>query len=127
MPELKWQAPIPVAPDKEYLVMASRLPLKRFWLLPRFMRYAFAVGKQLRASKGIVWYSLLAHMLRSRFWTLSAWEDRETLQEFTRNLPHSRMMVALKPYLSETKFVQWKVPGSAVPPTWREAFRAPGY
>jgi len=51
------------------------------------------------------------------------WEDENALTEFIQNLPQSQVMVAFRPHLDKTKFVQWKITGSTVPITWEEAFK----
>ena len=122
MPELKWRSPTEVTPTREYLVMASRLPLQRRLLIPWFLRYTLALQGQLRGARGLICYSLLAQLLRSQFWTLSVWEEEEALVEFARSMPHSQVMTALRPHLRGQKFVRWKVAGAEVPPTWHEAF-----
>ncbi|MEX2599858.1 MAG: hypothetical protein WD533_09415, partial [Dehalococcoidia bacterium] len=69
MPDLTSPTLPNLAPDREYVVMASLLPLRRLWLLPRFMRYTLAIRKQLNESQGLAWYSLRAELTRRRFWT----------------------------------------------------------
>jgi len=38
----------------------------------------------LEESRGLIGYSLLAHLLEKRFWTLSLWEDEDALMDFVR-------------------------------------------
>jgi hypothetical protein len=123
MAEIKWKSFAKTSPDREYLALISYLPLNRFWMLPKFLIYTRGIQTQLSESKGIIGYSFLAHFLSQRFWTLSVWEDEKSLMEFVQILPHSRAMVALRSHMGKTKFVQWKIKGSAIPPTWEEGFR----
>jgi hypothetical protein len=123
MAEIKWESFAKASPDREYLALISYLPLKRFWMIPKFLIYMRAIQNQLRESRGLIGYSLLAHFLHRRFWTLSVWEDEKALIEFVRNVPHGQVMTALKPHMGKTKFVEWKIKGSAVPVTWEEGFR----
>lgn len=123
MAEIKWESFAKTSPDREYLALISYLPLKRFWMIPKFLVYMQAIQNQLRKSRGLIGYSLLAHFLHRRFWTLSVWEDEKALMEFVRNLPHSQVMLTLTPHIDKTKFVQWRIRGSAVPVTWEEGFR----
>jgi hypothetical protein len=123
MAEIRWKSFAKASPDREYLALISYLPLKRFWMIPKFLIYMRAIQNQLRESRGLIGYSLLAHFLQRRFWTLSVWEDEKALMEFVRNVPHSRVMVALRSHMDKTKFVEWKIKGSAVPVTWEEGFR----
>jgi hypothetical protein len=75
MPALPWTANTAVDPMQEYLVMASRLPLRSYATIPAFLRMTLALRKQLAASERMVGYSPLAEPLSKSFWTLSAWSD----------------------------------------------------
>ena len=113
MAELKRNSPIEVTADQEYVVMVSRFPLNTVWMLPQFLRYTLMFKRQLRSSRGLVWFFLLAQFLSRRFWALSVWQDEETVREFLRNPSHRPV--------SGQRSVRWKVPGSQVPPAWDEA------
>jgi len=123
VPEMKWRSFAKPDPDKAYVALVSYLPLKRYWMLPAFLKNTLEIQAQLAHSKGLIGYSLLAQPLRLEFWTLSVWEDEPALMEFVRATPHSRVMEALRPYLGKTAFAQWKLAGSAVPPAWPDAIR----
>ena len=120
---MKWRSFAKPDPDKAYVALVSYLPLKRYWMLPAFLKNTLEIQAQLAHSKGLIGYSLLAQPLRLEFWTLSVWEDEPALMEFVRATPHSRVMEALRPYLGKTAFAQWKLAGSAVPPAWPDAIR----
>ena len=123
MPAIPWRNLSVVEPDHEYLVMASRLPLIAHRKIPKFMRLTLAVARQLHHTPGLVGYALLARPVIKTFWTLSAWEDRQALGEFTRTMPHLQVMKDLQPHMmSTTKFTQWTVRGSGLPVSWDEAF-----
>jgi hypothetical protein len=123
MAEPKWMSFAEASPEREYLALMSYLPLKKFRMIPRFIRYTREIQTQLKQAKGLVGYSLQAKLLRREFWTLSVWEDENALMEFVHSLPHSHVMVALSPHMGKTNFVRWKISGSVVPPTWEEALR----
>jgi hypothetical protein len=82
MPELTWTACAKPAPDQEYVAILSYLPLKSFWALPQLFYYTRRIQTQLKSARGVVGYSLLAHLLAKRFWTLSVWQDEVSLMEF---------------------------------------------
>ena len=79
--------------------------------------------KQLASAEGVLGYSVLAHPLSKRFWTLSAWKDEAALRAFVQHPPHVRIMTALTPHMDETKFVRWTVKGSELPLRWDDALR----
>ena len=103
--------------------MASFLPLKRLGKAFRFLRYASAVGRQLEGTAGVVGFSVRASVFRKRFWTLSAWESTGRLMEFVRTAPHVDVMKGMKGHMQPTKFLQWRVAGSDLPPSWDDALR----
>jgi len=61
--------------------------------------------------------------LSKQFWTLSAWKDDAALRTFVQYPPHVRIMSALAPHMSETKFVRWAVKSSELPLRWDDALR----
>lgn len=121
MPTSQWKAFTEAQPDKEYLALLSYLPLKKFSAIPRFLKYTRAIERQLETAAGLIGYSVRAQLLSKTFWTLSAWEDAGALRAFVEQMPHSEVMVKLLPVMSQTRFLQWPVTGSALPLDWREA------
>ena len=121
MPAMPWRTKTPVRPDQEYLAMATSLPLRSHRSIPRFMGLTLAITRQLEHTSGLVGYSLLAQPARKRFWTLSAWTDRDSLDAFVREVPHLNVMEKLRPYMGPTRFRAWTVLGSALPIPWDEA------
>ena len=122
-PPLPWVRLQDPSPDREYVVLASYLPLNRLRQVPRFFRYTQAIRGQLQRTEGAVGYSLRAKVLRRDFWTLSVWESEEALRAFVPADPHGGVMRSLVPQMGPTKFVRWKAHGSQVPPSWEEADR----
>jgi hypothetical protein len=47
VPALPWASSRTAEPGREYLVLASALPLRRFWATPGFVRMALQVRRQL--------------------------------------------------------------------------------
>jgi hypothetical protein len=121
MPAIPWRRFSAVEPDREYLAMASRLPLVSHRTIPRFLRLTLVVARQLQRTPGLVGYSLLAQPIAKTFWTLSAWQDQHALAAFTRAMPHLQVMKDLRPHMRATTFARWTVHGSTLPVTWTDA------
>jgi hypothetical protein len=121
MAELTWTAFQKPAPEREYVAILSYLPLKSLWSLPQFLYYTRRIQSQLKSARGLIGYSLLAHVFVKRFWTLSVWEDEVALTNFVHKQPHREAMMILRRYMGGTDFVRWKILGSAIPPSWLEA------
>ena len=121
MPDIRWTAAGQMEPGREYVVMASHLPLRSITSTPRFFRAVAAIRKQLRGAEGLVGYTLRAKPLARRYWTLSVWTDRSALEAFMRTPPHVGVMGSLKPFMATTKFVQWQITAADGRPSWSEA------
>ena len=109
------------ASDRQYLVLISYLPLRHFRALPNFFRYTFQVMDQLKTSPGLIGYALEAKPLSRKAWTISAWEDQQSLNNFVRQLPHSKIIESLAPHMGKTEFAQWSVTGAEIPLDWTSA------
>ncbi len=118
---LPWKTLASPDNNREYLALLSFLPLKHHRMIPKFLWLTFETQRQLHKSKGLIGYSLHAQPLRQRFWTLSVWEDQQSLMDFVRQAPHGKIMQVLAPHMGETEFVQWKVTVKDIPPSWNEA------
>jgi hypothetical protein len=111
---------------REYLVLLSELPVKRFRDLGVFLLYTWRIQGQLRHRPGLLGYSLLARILKRQFWTLSVWEGEAALHQFVVENPHGQVMTALQGKMAQTHFVRWSMPGSEFPPRWRDALARRG-
>ena len=123
MPELPWKSFAVPERDKEYAAMLSYLPLNSWRALPKFVRYSREIRRQLAETEGLIGYSLDAELPGRKFWTLSVWEDEESLQRFVHRAPHGRVMTDLLPHMGRTEFFQFEVDAEHVPPDWEEARR----
>jgi hypothetical protein len=121
MPALPWTSIGTADPDRDYLVLASALPLRRSWATPRFLWMVLQVRRQLAGTPGLVGYSLDARPLTRRYWTLSVWEDRDALAGFVAASPHSEVMTRLRAHMGQTRFTTWQIKGSTLPPRWPDA------
>ena len=61
--------------------------------------------------------------MRRVFYTLSAWQNRDTLYAFARTQPHRGIMASLRPTMRSATFTFWDVPTGQLPLTWDDAQR----
>ena len=118
MPALPWTQRQEADPGREYVAMASRLPLKRSRSIPGFLRDALAIRRQLARADGLVGYALDAELTRKTFWTFSVWEDQDSLDAFAASDPHRAITRRLQPLMGQTRFEFFQLPGSDLPLTW---------
>jgi hypothetical protein len=116
-----WRSQSVPDPARDYLVMASRLPLLSYRRIPHFLWLTLSVARQLEHTPGLIGYSLLAQPGRKTFWTLSAWTDRAHLGAFVGAMPHLAVMSRLQTHMGATRFTTWTVNGSSLPISWPDA------
>jgi hypothetical protein len=123
MPALPWTTFSPPDPARDYVAMASRLPLARYWDLPAFLGATLAIRTQLASASGLIGYALDAHLARKAFYTVSAWESQDALDAFSRADPHRSRVSVIRPRMRPTTFTFWTVPGADLPISWAEVRR----
>lgn len=121
MPVAPWKTYESPTPGIHYLALISYLPLKHFRAIPKFFRFTFEIMRQLQTSPGLIGYSLDARPFARKFWTLSVWRDRQSLQVFVSAMPHSQVMQSLAPHMGKSQFAQWTVESHEIPLDWSVA------
>jgi heme-degrading monooxygenase HmoA len=120
MPALPWVETHPIEPQREYVAMASRLPLASYRSIPGFLRDTMRIRRQLAGTPGLAGYALDAQLTRKTFWTFSVWDDRESLSAFARSDPHQQITRRLQPRMDESRFEFFTVVGRDVPLAWNQ-------
>ena len=121
MPVLPWTSFGVAEPTNEYVVMASRLPLAGYRHVPAFLRATMSIRRQLKHAEGLLGYGLDAKFMQRTFWTLSVWQDADSLAAFARANPHAARVERIRPVMNSTTFVTWTMTGDQLPVTWQEA------
>ena len=121
MPPLPWtNVPATITTNDEVVVMGSLLKLDSFRRVPGFLRAAMAIRRQVLAADGAVGVALDTALPRRTFFTLSAWRDRDALNEFVGSEPHASTMRRYRPAMADARFVFWSVAADKLPPAWSE-------
>ncbi len=120
MPALPWLQRQQIEPDREYVAMASRLPLRSYRFIPGFLRDTLRIRRQLADTPGLVGYALNAGLARKTFWTFSVWDDQASLDRFAASDPHRRIIGRLRPRMGPTRFEFFPISGSDLPMTWEQ-------
>jgi hypothetical protein len=121
VPDLPWVAVANPEPSKEYVALATYLPLRRLSSTFVFVWDVQRVREQLGRTHGLIAYSLRARPLRGEYWTLSVWESERALLEFVRDQPHGGVMGTLRSRMGPTAFVRWRTSGASPLPAWEDA------
>lgn len=122
MPALPWTKGT-YQPDEgtEVHVLTSRLPLRRYTDVPRFLMWTMRIRKQLRSAPGCAGYALDAKLLKKTFWTLSAWSDKAAMDRFVGEGAHAAMLVAMRGRVGDPKFVETGAGAGELPLGWGAA------
>lgn len=121
-PPRPWKQCTPVEPQREYLAFTSRFFLKSLRRVPAFLASSFRIMNQANTAPGIIGWTLGMDLLRLEFYTLSAWEDGESLRRFVHNGSHlSALQVFEKDVRRKSILVYYKVLGHDLPLTWKDA------
>ena len=115
MPTTPWRQFSVVAPEKSYVALLSRLPLRRLRTIPRFIWSTWQVEDQLKLASGLVGYTLRTKLFAKEFFTLSVWENEAALRRFVMENPHRRFMRELVELMHPTEFQLWTVQGAELP------------
>ena len=79
--------------------------------------------KQADAASGIVGWSLGVNIFKLEFYTLSVWQDAESLRHFVRDGDHFAALGEFEHDMRrKSVFVHYKLFGRDLPPSWKDAF-----
>ena len=110
-----------IRPDCSYQVMVSKLPLKHYGSIPKFMKDTLVIRKQLQTTPGLIGYGLLAELSKKTFFTFSIWENMDDLNTFANTNPHQKIIENLRPKMGHAVFKFNEVEGSKLPWNWDQA------
>src|SRR6202034_3734705 len=123
MPALPWKQFQAVDPGRQYAAMASRLPLRAHRSVPGFLLDAMRIRGQLARAPGLVGYSLDAQPARKTFWTISVWEDEQSLSRSAAAGPPRLLPRGLAPQMGPSHFEFFPISGSDLPLDWDQVRR----
>ena len=108
--------------EKKYIHAATFLPLKSWRYMIPFQLMSSKVLKQAKRSRGMLNYAVKADFPEKHFWTLSIWEDRESMRQFVMTEPHLTAMKKFEVWAGEgSAFADWTSSSCSI--DWEEAMR----
>ena len=120
-PPRPWKQVGTIDPEREY-VASSRFYLRSPLRVPAFLRLSSQIEKQVDSAPGIVGWTLGVNLLTLQFYTLSAWEDAESLRTFLASSAHGQARSKFAGDMrADSIFVQFTVSGSELPLKWADA------
>lgn len=121
-PPSPWSQRSVVDPGREYIAFTSAFHLQSLLRVPAFIRRANKIMKQVDASPGIVGWSLGFNLFTLDFYTLSVWQDNDSLRRFVREGDHLTSLSEFEHDMRKpSTFVHFKLSGRDVPVKWKDA------
>ena len=87
-------------------VSVTRLRVKSLFFLFSFMRANEASVKELKCSDGLLMGKELIDK-KLTFWTITIWEDEESMKKFRGSLSHRKAMQNLPKWCNEASYHHW--------------------
>ena len=103
------------------LISITRLRIRRWWFLPRFVLDSLRSAKQASRADGNLHVALLRDK-RLTFWTATSWTSEAAMKAFMHAAPHGPVMRKLLDWCDEASLVHWTQEAADLP-AWDEAHR----
>ena len=100
-------------------ISITRLRVRSIRFLPFFVLYTYRSLRPVKTSSGFQSGGLLADR-SSTFWTMTAWDNQESMRRFMTTGSHRAAMPRLLDWCDEASVVHWDQAESALP-SWKEA------
>lgn len=102
-------------------ISVTRLRVRSVRFLPSFAMDFLRTRRQVRTARGFQGGSLLADRAWT-FWTMTAWDSKESMRRYMTAGPHRAAMPRLLEWCDEASVVHWDQPEEMLP-SWTEAER----
>ena len=102
-------------------VSVTRLRIRSIWFMPLFAWDTLRSLRQVKRAVGFQEGSLLPDR-RFTFWTMTAWDSRESMRRYMTSGAHKAAMPMLMKWCDEASVVHWEQADEKLP-TWAEADR----
>jgi quinol monooxygenase YgiN len=100
-------------------VSITRLRLRSFWHLPRFVYHAVRSRKQAQKAPGNLRVDVLSDD-NLAFWTKSLWKDEASMRAYMLSGAHRTAMPVLADMCDEAAVAHWEQEAEKLP-SWQEA------
>jgi heme-degrading monooxygenase HmoA len=102
-----------------FFISITRLRVRSIRFLPFFVLYTYRSLRQVKTSSGFQCGGLLADRSWT-FWTMTAWDNQESMRRFMTTGAHRAAMPRLLNWCDEASVVHWEQAEAALP-SWTEA------
>jgi hypothetical protein len=121
MPGSAWTSVLDLDPDHEYAVMATRFEVTSRRHLLSIMGSTQDLWRALPTTDGLAGHRFDVAPLRGRLSTLTAWQDKASLDAFVRGPLHATLVTGTHQLMRSSRFAGWASLGADLPPSWAAA------
>src|SRR5271165_5459235 len=100
-------------------ISLTRLRIRSFRFLLSFALHTLRSSKQVKRAPGFLTGALLPDRSWT-FWTMTAWENQESMRQYMVSGAHKTAMSHLQEWCDEASVAHWTQPEAALP-SWEEA------
>jgi hypothetical protein len=94
--------------ERQYLHVATFLPVKRFRDIIPFVRLAQRAKRQAETAPGHIASALRASFFKRHFGTISVWTDRRSMADYVHAPPHSTAISRMAKWAADGAcFAEW--------------------
>ena len=86
-----------------------------------FWDQVWTVERTMKDQPGFVGYALRRELLGNTAWTLTVWNDEQSMRNFVRSPVHQTAIAQVGPTALRIRFARFALAPNAPPPTWDEA------
>jgi Domain of unknown function (DUF3291) len=105
--------------EKMSFVSLTRLRIRSIRFLPRFAFHTWRSLQQVKRAPGFLAGALLPDRCWT-FWTMTAWENQESMRQYMVSGSHKTAMSHLLEWCDEASVAHWTQPDATLP-SWAEA------
>ena len=86
-----------------------------------FWNHVMQVYDSMESHKGLIGYAIRRELFGDQGWTMSVWENEQSLNDFVRSEIHQAAIKNGMPALEQTRFARLTVHKDQIPLKWEEA------
>jgi hypothetical protein len=121
-----WVEPVDMRDNKPRVHVVEFVCVRRISQVFDVMGLSMRIYKAAQQAEGFVGGGIKAHWWVKKFWTYTAWEDRESMERFVKSSPHAEAVErVLELAAPGSCYVEWTTEGSLDWPDAVERLKRP--
>ena len=110
-----------IDPDKKVLLVITHAKINQNKNTNLFWSNVNKVKNDIQKNPGFIGFSIRRKLLGSEVWTMTAWEDESSLENFIYNRTHEKAVEQSSDTLDLNQSIRLELPRKKIPIPWEEA------